>query len=87
MASYNYEISSSLDVIEAMQEAADFMAEMAELAEHGELELEEVQGLLAANVILNSEEGSGEELEAFAGYYIYHMDEASNQYSIGVYGN
>ena len=28
-----------------------------------------------------------EHLEYFAAYYIYKMDEATNSYSIGIYGN
>ena len=34
-----------------------------------------------------AEEGEEEGIEYFAGYYIYEMDPATNNYSIGIYGN
>ena len=75
----DYEISSTLTVEEAMEEAAEYMHELAEEAEEGELHF--------TTHASNSEEAEGEHMEAFAGYYIYNMDEINNQYSIGVYGN
>ena len=34
-----------------------------------------------------AEEAEEEEIEYFAGFYIYTMDEQNHAYSIGVYGN
>lgn len=80
LAAYDYEISSTLTVEEAMEEAAVFMHELAEEAEHGELVLPTELSYRRSDAFLrklNSEE-EGEEMEAFAGFYIYNMDTTNN---------
>ena len=36
--------------------------------------------------MLKSSEGEGEEEEILGAYYVYEMDETTNNYSIAVYG-